>query len=92
MASSSEAFEKLSVWKNSKTWLNVIVIERGQRAKEFFLRIAGLDEEQSMIGVVGEAMHSFAQFDVGESQFSVEPKRLVVSREDIEWLIFEEED
>jgi len=92
MASSSEAFEKLSVWKNSKTWLNVIVIERGQKAKEFFLRIAGLDEEQSMIGVVGEAMHSFAQFDVGESQFSVEPKRLVVSREDIEWLIFEEED
>lgn len=92
MASSSEAFEKLSTWKNSRTWLNVTVIERGQRAKEYLLRISGLDEEQSMIGVVGDVMHSFAQFDVGESQFSVEPKRLVISREDIEWLIFEEEE
>jgi hypothetical protein len=34
-------------------------------------------------------MHSFAQFDIGHADFSVESDRIVVSRQDIEWLIFE---
>jgi hypothetical protein len=41
------------------------------------------------VGIVGEAMHSFWQFDVGQAEFSVETERVVVSRDDLEWLIFE---
>jgi hypothetical protein len=90
MASSSEAFEKLSAWKNSKTWLNVTVIERGKPEQNLYVRIGAVDEEAALIGVVGEKMHSWSNFDVGEAEFSIEPRRLVVSREDVEWLIFEE--
>lgn len=92
MASSSEAFEKFSMWSRSRTWLNVTVIERGQPEHVLSLRICGLDEEQSLVGVVGREMHSFGQFDVGQSVFSLELERMVVSREDVEWLIFEEDE
>ena len=90
MASSSEAFEKLSTWNQDKTWLNVTVIERGKQEDNLFVRIAALDEESSLIGVAGKVMHSWARFDVGEAEFSIESNRVVVSREDVEWLIFEQ--
>jgi hypothetical protein len=90
MASSSEAFEKFSTWNRRRTWLNVTVIEREKPEEDLFVRIGGVDEEASLIGVVGEEMHSWANFDVGEAEFSVEPRRVVVSRDDVEWLIFEE--
>jgi hypothetical protein len=90
MASSSEAFEKFEMWNTSKTWLNVTVIERGQPEDKLLVRIFATDAEASRIGVVGKVMHSFSQFDVDESEFSVEPNRVVVSRDDVEWLIFEE--
>jgi hypothetical protein len=89
MLSSSEAFEKFSTWKNSKTWLNVTVIERGQPEDVLPLRIFGLDEDSSHIDVVSDTPHSFGQFDVTGAEFFWEPGRMVVSREDVEWLIFE---
>jgi len=89
MASLSEAFEKFSTWSDSKTWLKVTVIERDQPEDVLAVRICGLDEDASLVGVVGKPMHSFAQFDVGQADFSIEPDRIVVSRQDIEWLIFE---
>jgi hypothetical protein len=89
MASSSEAFEKFETWKNARTWLNVTVIERGKPEDKLFVRIIGTDEEANLVGIVGEVMHSFSQFDVGQADFSVEPGRIVVSRDDLEWLIFE---
>jgi len=92
MASASEAFEKFSTWSKDKTWLKVTVIERGQPEDALSVRICGLDWEQSLVGVVGKAMHSFGQFDVTTAEFSIEPGRMVVSRGDVEWLIFEEED
>lgn len=92
MASLSEAFVKLSEWNNRKTWLNVTVIERGKPEDKLYVRIGAVDEEASLIGVVGKKMHSWANFDVGEAEFSIESARLVVSREDLEWLIFEEAD
>jgi hypothetical protein len=91
MASSSEAFEKFSTWNISKTWLRVTVIERGQPEDALSLRICGLDTEQSLVGVVGKEPHSFGQFDVGGAEFFMEPGRMVVSRDDVEWLIFEED-
>jgi hypothetical protein len=89
MTSSSEAFEKFSLWSDSKTWLKVTVIERGRPEDVLSVRICGLDKDASLVGVVGKPMHSFAQFDVDEAEFSIEPDRIVVSREDVEWLIFE---
>lgn len=89
MASSSEAFERFSTWKNDRIWLNVTVIERGQPEETLFARISALDERHSLVGVSGKAMHSFSDFSVADSEFSVEPERVVVSRDDVEWLIFE---
>lgn len=89
MASSSDAFEKLSTWKNAKTWLKVTVIERGEPEHKLFVRVVAVDEEANLVALVGKAMHSSTHFDVGEAEFSVEPDRVVVSRDDVEWLIFE---
>lgn len=58
----------------------------------YSLRICGLDEDKSLVGVVGDTPHSFGQFDVTGAEFSWEPGRMVVSRDDVEWLIFEEEE
>jgi len=91
MASSSEAFEKFSIWKNSKSWLKVTVIERGQPENVHSVRIIRLDEEPPLVNVIGRETHSFGEFDVTGAEFFWEPGRMVVSREDIEWLIFEEE-
>jgi hypothetical protein len=89
MASSSEAFERLLIWKNARTWLNVTVIERGSPEHKLYARVVGVDEGASLVGLVGEVMHSFWQFDIGDAEFSIEADRLVVSRDDLEWLIFE---
>ena len=90
MASSSEAFEKFRTWRKSRTWLNVYVIERGQPEAVYSLRVCGLDEAESLVELKDDTPFSFAQFDVSEAEFSLEPCRMVVSREDVEWLIFEE--
>lgn len=90
MASSSEAFEKFSHWKQDKTWLNVTVIERGKPEDKLYVRIGGVDEDALLIGIVGKKMHSWSNLDVEDAEFSVEPGRIVVSRDDVEWLIFEE--
>ncbi|HWY19909.1 MAG TPA: hypothetical protein VNX26_01745 [Candidatus Acidoferrum sp.] len=90
MASSSEAFEKFSQWKKDKTWLNVTVVERGKAAEHLFVRIGGVDEDASLVGLAGKQMHSWANLDVGEAEFSVEERRVVVARNADEWLIFEE--
>ena len=66
------------------------VIERGQPEDALSLRICGIDVEQSLVGVVGKEPHSFGQFDVTGAKFFIEPGRMVVSRGDVEWLIFEE--
>ena len=91
MASSSEAFEKFSIWKNSKRWLKVYVIERGQPEEVYSLRVSRLHEEFLLVDMVGREPHSFIPFDVTGAEFSWEPGRMVVSRDDVEWLIFEEE-
>ena len=92
MASSSEAFSKFWTWKNSKTWLKVYVIERGQPEDAYSLRVSGIDEELSLVDMVGKAPHSFVPFDMTGAEFFLEPGRMVVSRADVEWLIFEEEE
>jgi hypothetical protein len=71
--------------------LRVTVIERGKPEDVFSAHIDGIDPDASLVGIcVG--VKQYASFDVGAAVFSVEPARMVVARDDVEWLIFEEED
>ena len=92
MASSSEAFERFSAWKNLSTPLRVTIIERGKSEVVLAVVIDVLDEDASKVGVLNPDERRYGLFDVGEADFFVEPERLVVSRGDVEWLIFEEDE
>ena len=90
MASSSETFERFSKWKNSRTPLKVTVIERGQPEDTYSGRIDTTDSVAGLVGIcIG--VKSYRTFDVGDAVFSIEPDRVVVARDDVEWLVFEEE-
>jgi hypothetical protein len=92
MASSSEAFKKFSQWNKLKTSLKVTEIERGKPERAFSgVRVDALDDEVSQVGVVQPSTRGFTVFDVEGAEFSIESGRLVASRADVEWLIFEEE-
>ena len=90
MASSSEAFEKFSIWKNSKRPLRVTVIEHGKTSDVFDARIDALDPEASIVGICFDETRTFTQFDVGGAEFSIEESRVVATRNESDWLIFEE--
>ncbi|MGD0096635.1 MAG: hypothetical protein ABSB60_09070 [Terracidiphilus sp.] len=90
MASSSEAFAKFSTWKNLRTSLRVTVIDRGKPEDILSGRIDALDPDAPLVGMISGGM--YVQFPVAGAVFSVEPDRVVVSRDDLEWLIFEEDD
>lgn len=87
MASSSEAFEKFSTWKNLSTSLSVTVIDRGKPEESLSGHIDALDPDASLVGMI--VGNRYLQFVVADAVFSVEPDRVVVSRDDSEWLIFE---
>jgi len=92
MASSSEAFEKFSTWKNAKTSLKVTVIIKGKTDDVLVgWKIFGVDSDASQIGFFNPSvMHSSVVFDVEDSTFSIEPSRLVATRNESDWIIFEE--
>jgi hypothetical protein len=91
MASSSEAFEKFEMWKNSKTSLKVTMIVDGKPADVLMGRIFHVDSETSLVGISNPlVMHSFARLDVEDADFSIEESRLVATRNESDWIIFEE--
>jgi hypothetical protein len=91
MASSSEAFEKFSMWKKSRRPLKVIVIEHGDTSAVFdATRIDALDPEASLVGICFDAIRKFTTFDVGGAEFSIESSRIVATKNKSDWLIFEE--
>lgn len=90
MTSSSEAFSKFSTWKNLKSPLRVTVIVNGKTIEVLSGRVYTIDEELSVVGTVGSAMHSFKDFDVEDCVFAVEPKRVVATRNESDWIVFEE--
>ena len=90
MASSSEAFSKFSIWKNLDTPLKVTMLERDEPEIVVCGRIDALDEAASQVGIISPE-REFGMFDVEGAEFSIEPGRVVVSRNDAEWLIFEPE-
>jgi hypothetical protein len=91
MASSSEAFEKFETWKYSKTPLKVTLIVEGRSTEVLMGRIFGTDPEASQVGLSNPlVMHSSANFDVEDCEFSIEESRLVATRNESDWIIFEE--
>ena len=92
MISSSEAFERFSRWKNLKTSLIVTVIVGGKTEEVLTgWRIFAADPDASQVGIFNpEIMHSFSALDVEGATFSIELARLVVTRNESDWLIFEE--
>jgi hypothetical protein len=91
MASSSEAFEKFEMWRKSKTSLTVTVIVEGKTADVLMGRIFGVDSEASQVGLSNPlVMHSALCFDVEDASFSIEESRLVATRNESDWVIFEE--
>ena len=93
MASSSEAFAKFSQWKNDRSWLKVTEIVGGQTKGTFSsARIVAFDPEAELVSISLEETRMYANFDVEDSVFSIEPSRVVVTRAESDWLIFEESD
>ena len=91
MASSSEAFEKFETWKNSKTSLKVTLIVGGNTTDVVMGRLFFVDSDAGTIGISNPlVMHSFAQLDVQDSEFSIEESRLIATRNESDWIIFEE--
>jgi hypothetical protein len=91
MASASEAFEKFERWKNSKTSLKVTVIIKDSPTETLMGRVFAVDPEASQVGLSNPlVMHSFAAFDVGDAEFSIEESRLVATRDESDWIVFEE--
>jgi len=91
MASSSEAFDKFETWKNSKTPLRVTLIVGGKTGDVLVGTIIATDSEASHVGISNRlVMHSFAGFDVEDAEFSIEDSRLVATRNESDWIIFEE--
>ncbi len=89
MASASEIFERFSAWKNCKTLLKVTVIERDEPSREFVGHIDAVSEEDSFIGFCFD-FKEYVNFEVPDAEFSLEQGRIVASRRDSEWLVFEE--
>jgi hypothetical protein len=94
MASSSEAFEKFERWRNSKTSLKVTMIVGGKSTEVLIGRIFHVDSDSPPnIGFSNPlVMHSFVGLDIEDSSFSVEEARLVATRNESDWIIFEEID
>jgi hypothetical protein len=90
MASSSEAFERFEIWKNSRTVLKLTVYDRG--AEDHFTgSIYHLDPEAEIVGFVDwPSRMSVPPLDLRESSFLVEPFRVVVSDPHFGEVIFEE--
>jgi len=89
MASASEAFAKFAALKEARTHLKVTVIVKGKTDEVIEGRIFGVDPEASQVGIV-LGMHRCVDFDVEDAEFSVEPKRVTATRNDADWIVFEE--
>lgn len=89
MNSSSDAFSKFSTWKKDKTPFSVTVIVNGETIDVLNCSIFAVDSEASQVGIV-LGMHKFRALDVEDADFTVESTRVVATRNQSDWLIFEE--
>jgi hypothetical protein len=90
MASSREAFFKLEMWKNRKTVLRLTVYDRG--AEDHFTgSIYHVDFDEEIVGFEETATRmALPALDLRESEFTVEPLKVVVRDLRFGKVIFEE--
>jgi hypothetical protein len=89
MTSSSEVFEKFSIWKRSKTSLKVTSYRNGVLTETLLGSVLKADAAEERVGVLHEG-ERYASFGLEGSVFSVEPCRVVATRSNADWVIFEE--
>ena len=89
MASSSEAFAKFSTWRKRKTPLRVTVIVGGKTDAVLEGSIIATDPDAELLSVT-TGMHRWQNFNVEGSMFSVEDSKVVATRDESDWLVFEE--
>jgi hypothetical protein len=89
MSSSSEAFEKFSIWKRSKTPLKVTSYLKGTLKETLLGSMFKVDAEDEMVAVLHEG-ERYASFGLEGAMFSVEPCRIVATRDESDWVVFEE--
>ena len=89
MTSSSEAFEKFSIWKRSKTPLKFTSYQNGVLMETLRGYVLKTDATEEIVGVLYEG-ERYASFDLEGAVFSVEPCRVVATRSKADWVIFEE--
>ena len=70
--------------------MKVTLIVGGKTTDVLFVRIAAIDPEAGLVGLSTGKMHEFPRLDIEDSEYSVEPSRLVVTRNESDWLTFEE--
>ncbi len=92
MASSSEAFSKFKMWEVAKTPLKVTVVHGGKTVDVWIGRIGAIDPVAEQVAVAIDELRRFASFDIDESDYLVESSRVVATRNEADWLIFEELD
>lgn len=90
MASSSETFEKFETWKRDKTLLRVTIIVKSETTDVLLARIASNDSNASLVLLEFDATRSFQRLNVEYAEFAVDSSRVVITRNDSDWLILEE--
>jgi hypothetical protein len=90
MASSSETFAKLDTWRKSNTPLKVTVIVGGKTTDVLTARIGGMDPDAGLVALAFDETRSFKSLDIEDAEYSVEQSRVVVTRNESDWLVFEE--
>ena len=90
MASSREAFSKFEMWKNSRTVLRLTVYDRG--AEDHFTgSIYHVDFDEEIVGFEETATRmALPALDLRESDFTIEPRKVVASDPRFGEVIFEE--
>jgi hypothetical protein len=90
MASSSEAFERFEMWKNSRTVLKLTVYESGA-VDHFTGSIYHVDFDAEQVGFVETATRRYLPaLDLRDSTFAVEPLRVEVCDPRFGSVLFEE--
>jgi hypothetical protein len=89
MTSSSEAFEKFSIWKKSNTPLKVAEYLRGALKQTLLGSILKADVAEETVAISHDGGR-YTSFGLEGALFSVEPCRVVATRGESDWVIFEE--
>jgi hypothetical protein len=80
MVSSTDAFDKFWMWKNSRTWLKVTLWTKGEPEPDSFIAaVAGADEEELTVSFAGEDK-SLCVIDFRECDFRLDEKILLALR------------